>query len=259
MIRSLALPQWVLEPSDTGNEDRSDKENMPRITSSPPLFSDKSNNRLPSLHYIRKSRRNREPDRCPTLITLLRVVTFWNPFRGRHGLLAFTDREMLDLFVASRDEAAFHGPGRAARADGAAGLRGGPRKPPRCPGCIPGHVSGAGPARRLDLPPRLARELVVWRGFASLWLASRSLIGSPAQARAKNGAALHAERFSREETAREPFGPLLHAELGRLPERFRAPVVLCYLEGRTHEEAKPGSWAARWERSRAGWPRPACG
>ncbi len=30
---------------------------------------------------------------------------------------------------------------------------------------------------------------------------------------------------------------LLHREIGRLPERFRAPVVLCYLEGRTYEEA----------------------
>ena len=30
---------------------------------------------------------------------------------------------------------------------------------------------------------------------------------------------------------------ILHEEIGRLPERFRAPVVLCYLEGRTYEEA----------------------
>ena len=29
----------------------------------------------------------------------------------------------------------------------------------------------------------------------------------------------------------------MHEEIGRLPERFRAPVVLCYLEGRTYEEA----------------------
>jgi RND family efflux transporter MFP subunit len=29
----------------------------------------------------------------------------------------------------------------------------------------------------------------------------------------------------------------LHEEIGRLPERFRAPVVLCDLEGRTHEQA----------------------
>ncbi|HEV3165054.1 MAG TPA: RNA polymerase sigma factor [Isosphaeraceae bacterium] len=32
-------------------------------------------------------------------------------------------------------------------------------------------------------------------------------------------------------------GPALHEEVGRLPERFRAPVVLCDLEGLTYEEA----------------------
>jgi RNA polymerase sigma factor (sigma-70 family) len=30
---------------------------------------------------------------------------------------------------------------------------------------------------------------------------------------------------------------MLHEEIGRLPERYRSPVVLCYLEGRTQEEA----------------------
>ncbi len=37
---------------------------------------------------------------------------------------------------------------------------------------------------------------------------------------------------------------MLHEEIGRLPDRYRTPVVLCYLEGLTHEEA------AR----RLGWP-----
>src|SRR5207248_4199161 len=37
---------------------------------------------------------------------------------------------------------------------------------------------------------------------------------------------------------------LLHAELDRLPERYRVPVLLCFFEGLTHAEA------AR----RLGWP-----
>jgi RNA polymerase sigma factor (sigma-70 family) len=32
-------------------------------------------------------------------------------------------------------------------------------------------------------------------------------------------------------------GPLLHQEVERLPERFRGPIVLCYFEGLTHEQA----------------------
>jgi RNA polymerase sigma factor (sigma-70 family) len=46
---------------------------------------------------------------------------------------------------------------------------------------------------------------------------------------------------------------LLHAEIDRLPERFRAPVILCDLEGRTHEQvARHLGWPVG--RSRAGFP-----
>jgi RNA polymerase sigma factor (sigma-70 family) len=50
---------------------------------------------------------------------------------------------------------------------------------------------------------------------------------------------------------------LLDDELLQLPEKYRAPVVLCYLEGRTHEEAArhlgwpAGSMSRRLERARA--------
>ena len=36
---------------------------------------------------------------------------------------------------------------------------------------------------------------------------------------------------------RQDLEPLLHAEVNRLPEKYRAPIVLCYLEGLTHEGA----------------------
>jgi HlyD family secretion protein len=45
----------------------------------------------------------------------------------------------------------------------------------------------------------------------------------------------------REESGRtevvDDLGRVLHEEIDRLPERYRAPVVLCDLEGRTHEQA----------------------
>ncbi len=40
------------------------------------------------------------------------------------------------------------------------------------------------------------------------------------------------------------WGPLLREEVGRLPEKFQVPLVLCYLEGLTQEEVA----------SRLGWP-----
>jgi RNA polymerase sigma factor (sigma-70 family) len=42
---------------------------------------------------------------------------------------------------------------------------------------------------------------------------------------------------ARPEAARDDVRAVLDEELGRLPERLRAPLVLCYLEGKTNEEA----------------------
>jgi RNA polymerase sigma factor (sigma-70 family) len=56
-------------------------------------------------------------------------------------------------------------------------------------------------------------------------------------------------------TLREVWG-VLHEELQRLPERYRAPLVLCYLEGRTQDEAArqlgwtPGEVRGRINRGR---------
>jgi RND family efflux transporter MFP subunit len=53
--------------------------------------------------------------------------------------------------------------------------------------------------------------------------------------RLERGAAIPVD-VGRTETA-DDLGPLLHEELDRLPARFRAPIVLCDLEGLTHELA----------------------
>ena len=50
---------------------------------------------------------------------------------------------------------------------------------------------------------------------------------------------------------------VLDAALGQLPEKYRAPVVLCYLEGKTNEEAArqlgwpPGTMSRRLQRARS--------
>ena len=59
------------------------------------------------------------------------------------------------------------------------------------------------------------------------------------------------------EIERAEAGRLLNDELLQLPEKYRSPVVLCYLEGRTHEEAAvelgcpTGSMSRRLKRAQA--------
>ncbi len=55
---------------------------------------------------------------------------------------------------------------------------------------------------------------------------------------------------------RDELRRLIEDEIGRLPEKYRRPVVLCYVEGRTHEEAarrlrcSAGSLRGRLDRAR---------
>jgi RNA polymerase sigma factor (sigma-70 family) len=56
------------------------------------------------------------------------------------------------------------------------------------------------------------------------------------RARERQGVEMAASRPGDDGSGRE-LRPLLHEELGRLPEKYRVPVVLCYLQGKTNEEA----------------------
>jgi RNA polymerase sigma factor (sigma-70 family) len=53
------------------------------------------------------------------------------------------------------------------------------------------------------------------------------------------------------ERDRDEIAPVLHEELDRLPEKYRAPIVLCHLEGLTHEQtAQRLCWPVGTVRSR---------
>jgi hypothetical protein len=54
----------------------------------------------------------------------------------------------------------------------------------------------------------------------------------------------------------DDLGVVLHDEVNRLPEKYRAAVVLCYLEGLTHEQAADRlRWPVGTVRSRLSWAR----
>src|SRR5262245_23036602 len=144
------------------------------------------------------------------------------------------DGELIDRFLAGREEAAFaelvrrHGP----------------------------MVLGV--CRRILSDPHDAEDafqaafLVLARGAGSI--RDRRSVGSWLY-----GVALRVSRRARLQAARrrarekgadpmpqpDPFDavewrdlrPVLDEELGRMPDKYRAPLVLCYLEGKSHEEA----------------------
>src|SRR5262249_46510385 len=56
------------------------------------------------------------------------------------------------------------------------------------------------------------------------------------RAHERRGAAMPTEEMPPDGTRAE-VRQVLDEELGRLPEKYRAPLVLCYLEGKTNDEA----------------------
>jgi RNA polymerase sigma factor (sigma-70 family) len=154
----------------------------------------------------------------------------------------FTDGALLVRFLAQREEAAFE----------MLVQRHGPMVLGLCQRVL-GDTHAAEDAFQATFLV-LARQAAAIRKQASLgsWLygvAQRIACRARAQAAARRQrerqAALMATTESLDETTWQDLRAVLDEEVGRLPEKYRAPVVLCHLEGKSHEQA------AR----ELGWPR----
>ena len=144
------------------------------------------------------------------------------------------DEQLLDRFVARGDGSAFE----------ALVARHGPMVLATCRGVLkdPHEAEDAFQATFLTL----ARKATSLRSAGSLgsWLhrvARRAAIEANIAAsrrlgRERPGLAIEAPD-GRRTASEEDDRPILHEEIDRLPERYRAPIVLCYLEGMTHEQA----------------------
>jgi RNA polymerase sigma factor (sigma-70 family) len=61
--------------------------------------------------------------------------------------------------------------------------------------------------------------------------------GAEARRRKHERTVAEQPKASTEDESREDVGSVLHEELERLPEKYRAPIVLCYFESLSHERA----------------------
>jgi RNA polymerase sigma factor (sigma-70 family) len=86
--------------------------------------------------------------------------------------------------------------------------------------------------------------------------ALRARAAAAARARHERGAVARQVADPGQEAAWREVGPVLEQEIGRLPEKYRVPVVLCHLEGMTLEQAArqlgcpPGTVGTRVRRAR---------
>lgn len=153
-----------------------------------------------------------------------------------------TDQQLLDRFVAARDEDAFaalvrrHGRlvwGVCWRA-----LR---------------HTQDAEDAVQATFLVLARRAAAVrWRGSVANWLygtaarVAAEVRGRNARDQARRRQAVGPEAQPAPDAAARELGAALDEELHRLPERFRAPLLLCYLEGRTSDQAaRQLGWSLR--------------
>jgi RNA polymerase sigma factor (sigma-70 family) len=172
----------------------------------------------------------------------------------RLGPSGLTDGELLECFVLERDEAAF----------AALLRRHGPMVLGVCRRVLNNEADAEDAFQATFLVLARRASSVVPRAMVGNWLygvARRTALKARAAAarrRAKEReAATMAESVAPAHDAWSDLRPLLDRELGRLPEKYRAAVVLCDLEGKGRQEAArqlgwpEGTLSCRLARGRA--------
>jgi RNA polymerase sigma factor (sigma-70 family) len=142
------------------------------------------------------------------------------------------DAELLRRFLKARDEAAFT----------AVVCRHGPMVYRVCRGVLCNSADAEDAAQAVFLV--LAQKASSVRKHDSLpsWLhgvafrTARKLRAALTRRRAREGLAV-APRAAAEDLTVRDAAEMLHTELEKLPARYKEPLVLCYLQGKTHDEA----------------------
>jgi RNA polymerase sigma factor (sigma-70 family) len=151
------------------------------------------------------------------------------------SLAEYSDRQLLDRFIESGNDAAF-----AAILD-----RHGPMLLSLCRRSLDGatHLAEDVLQATFLVLARKARSirqrdsLVGWLCGVAGRLARQARSSERALARRDQRAARERPEVHNADPAWEDLLRVLDAELKRLPQRYRAPLLLCYLEGRTQDEA----------------------
>src|SRR5262249_35622519 len=90
-----------------------------------------------------------------------------------------------------------------------------------------------------------------WLHAVAQRVAAKAKVARARRLRHENRAAVGEALETRDDVSWREIRALLDEELGRLPEHYRAPLLLCYLEGKTQEEAtRQLGWTAAAMRGR---------
>ena len=155
---------------------------------------------------------------------------------GEKRVLGLSEWQLLERYLRTARRGCVRGAGGPARAHGPGRLPPDAGRPDRRRRRVSGDVSRPRPPGAAARSARRDRAVALWRGHAGG--AAGPVAKRPGGA---DSSPDHAELDGAIDdpigAADREIGEVLDQELSRLPSKYRHPIVLCYLEGQTHEEA----------------------